>query len=78
MGQCVHRIMAFTSQEGVHKIMNYHEAKSIIFSYIEGFYNTVRIHSHCEYQLPDEYEEEYYEKEVNNIMASNEIVEVVA
>ena len=61
-----------------HKIMNYHEAKSIIFSYIEGFYNTVRIHSHCEYQSPDEYEEEYYEKEVNNIIASNEIVEVVA
>ena len=61
-----------------HKIMNYHEAKSIIFSYIEGFYNTVRIHSHCEYQSPDEYEEEYYDKEVNNIMASNEIVEFVA
>ena len=61
-----------------HKIMNYHEAKSIIFSYIEGFYNTVRIHSHCEYQSPDEYEEEYYEKKVNNIIASNEIVEVVA
>ena len=38
----------------------------------------VRIHSHCEYQSPDEYEEEYYDKEVNNIMASNEIVEVVA
>jgi len=38
----------------------------------------VRIHSHCEYQLPDEYEEEYYDKEVNNIIASNEIVEVVA
>ena len=44
-----------------HKIMNYHEAKSIIFSYIEGFYNMVRIHSHCEYQSPDEYEEEYYD-----------------
>ena len=61
-----------------HEIMNSHEAKSIIFSYIEGFYNMVRIHSHCEYQLPDEYEKEYYDKEVNNIMTSNKIVEVVA
>ena len=61
-----------------HKIMNYHEAKSIISSYIEGFYNTVRIHLLCDYLTLDEYEEDYYEKKVNNIIASNEIVEAVA
>ena len=62
----------------IHKIMNYHEAKSIIFRYIEGFYNTVRIHSHCDYLSPDEYEENYYKGNVNNILASNGIVEAVA
>ena len=61
-----------------HKMMNYHEAKSIIFSYIEGFYNTVRSHSHCDYLSPDEYEENYYKGNVNNILASNGIVEAVA
>ncbi|MFQ6841861.1 MAG: IS3 family transposase [Lachnospiraceae bacterium] len=27
--------------------------------YIETFYNTVRIHSHCGYLSPNEYEEQY-------------------
>lgn len=30
--------------------------------YIETFYNTVRIHSHCGYQSPDEYEKSYMKK----------------
>ena len=29
------------------KIQNYNHAYRLIFEYIEGFYNTVRIHSHC-------------------------------
>ena len=29
------------------------------FEYIETFYNTVRIHSHCDYMSPNEFEELY-------------------
>ncbi|MBL1230776.1 IS3 family transposase [Enterococcus sp. BWB1-3] len=28
----------------------------MIFEYIETFYNTVRIHSHCNYLSPNEFE----------------------
>lgn len=39
--------------------MNYKEAYQLVFEYIEGFYNATRIHSHCEYQSPNEYEKNY-------------------
>lgn len=42
-----------------YKIMNYKEAYQLVFEYIEGFYNTVRIHSHCGYQSPNEHEKNY-------------------
>lgn len=42
------------------KILDYQHAYRLVFQYIETFYNTVRIHSHCGYLSPDEYEERYY------------------
>ncbi|WP_277489042.1 MULTISPECIES: IS3 family transposase [unclassified Breznakia] len=45
-----------------HKIENYNHAYILIFEYIEAFYNTVRIHSHCEYKSPNEYINMYYRK----------------
>lgn len=37
-------------------------AYELIFEYIETFYNTIRIHIHCGYLSPNEYEEEYLKK----------------
>ena len=37
-------------------IQNYNHAYKLVFEYIEAFYNTVRIHSHCDYMAPDEFE----------------------
>lgn len=34
-------------------------AYQLIFEYIETFYNTVRIHSHCGYWSPNQYEKQY-------------------
>ncbi|WP_433915541.1 IS3 family transposase [Thomasclavelia spiroformis] len=31
----------------------------MVFEYIEGFYNTIRVHSHCDYKSPNEYEHDY-------------------
>ena len=42
-----------------YKIQNYDEAYKLIFEYIETFYNTVRTHSHCNYQSPNQYEKNY-------------------
>ena len=44
------------------KITDYNHAYRLIFEYIEAFYNTVRIHSHCEYISPNEYEKKYWQK----------------
>ena len=38
------------------KIQNYNHAYKLIFEYIETFYNTVRIHSHCNYMSPNDFE----------------------
>ena len=43
------------------KIRDYDEAYMLVFEYIEAFYNTVRIHSHCGYMSPNDYEILYYE-----------------
>ncbi|WP_367269681.1 IS3 family transposase [uncultured Holdemanella sp.] len=38
--------------------MNY--AYDLCFEYIEIFYNTIRIHSQCGYESPNQYENNYY------------------
>ena len=44
------------------KIFDYKHAYRLVFEYIETFYNTVRIDSHCGYLSPDEYEKQYKNK----------------
>ncbi len=42
-----------------YKIMNYDMAYQFVFEYVETFYNTVRIHRHCDYMSPNAYEKLY-------------------
>ena len=41
------------------KIRDYKQAYRLIFEYLEAFYNTKRIHSHCNYMSPNEFERLY-------------------
>lgn len=41
------------------KILDYRMAYRLVFEYVETFYNTVRIHGHCEYQSPNNFERNY-------------------
>ena len=41
------------------KIRDYNHAYRLVFEYLEAFYNTKRIHSHCDYMSPNDYEEVY-------------------
>ena len=41
------------------QIRNHMHARGLVFEYIDTFYNTVRIHSHCDYLSPAEFEEMY-------------------
>lgn len=58
---CIESFHAIIKREWLNrfKIFNYDHAYRLIFQYIETFYNTVRIHSHCGYLSPNEYERVY-------------------
>ena len=61
---CIESFHSLLKREWINrfKIMDYKHAYRLIFEYIEAFYNTVRIHSHCDYISPDDYEKNYWIK----------------
>lgn len=58
---CIESFHALLKREWLNrfKIFNYKQAYKLVFEYIETFYNTVRIHSHCDYLSPNQYEDRY-------------------
>jgi len=67
---CIESFHALIKREWISrfKILDYNHAYRLVFEYIEAFYNTVRIHSHCNYLSPNQYES----------MHENELKELVA
>ena len=65
---CIEAFHALIKREWLNrfKIFDYSHAYKLVFQYIETFYNTVRIHSHCGYLSPNEYEDKYW-KELKNL-----------
>ena len=61
---CIESFHALIKREWLNrfKIFDYNHAYKLVFQYIETFYNTVRIYSHCGYLSPNEYEVEYYKE----------------
>lgn len=55
---CIEAFHALIKREWLYryKILDYRHAYRLVFEYIETFYNTRRIHSHCGYASPDQYE----------------------
>ena len=60
---CIESFHALIKREWLNrfKIRGYEHAYTLVFEYIEAFYNTVRIHSHCNYISPDQFEKLYVE-----------------
>lgn len=58
---CIESFHSLIKREWLNRfsIHNYSHAYKLVFEYIEAFYNTVRIHSHCDYLSPDKYEKLY-------------------
>lgn len=61
---CIESFHSLLKREWINrfKIIDMDHAKRLVFEYIEAFYNTIRIHSHCDYKSPSNYEEQYLEK----------------
>ncbi len=58
---CIESFHSLIKREWLNRftILDYGHAYRLVFEYIEAFYNTVRIHSHCDYMSPDRFEELY-------------------
>lgn len=65
---CIESFHALLKREWINrfKIFNYTHAYRLIFEYIETFFNTVRIFSHCGYLSPNEYEKLYFKSTEKN------------
>ena len=50
------------------KIRDYVHAYRLVFEYLETFYNTKRIHSHCDYMSPNDYEELYHRVQQSELL----------
>lgn len=61
---CIESFHALIKREWINRfqILDFNHAYKLIFEYIETFYNTVRIHSHCGYLSPIVYEKQYEDK----------------
>lgn len=61
---CIESFHALIKREWLwrFKIQGFDHAYRLIFEYIDAFYNTVRLHSHCGYVAPAVYEKQYYSR----------------
>ncbi len=61
---CIESFHSVLKREWINRfqIVDYEHAYRLVFEYINTFYNTVRIHSHCGYKSPQEYEKEYLDR----------------
>ncbi len=59
---CIESFHSLLKREWINRfrITDYNHAYKLIFEYIEAFYNTVGIHSHCNYASPNDYEKKYW------------------
>lgn len=64
---CIESFHSLLKREWINRfrIRDYKQAYRLVFEYIEAFYNTKRIHSHCRNMSPDDFEK-LYEKTNNN------------
>ena len=61
---CIESFHALIKREWLNRfrIKNYEEARRLVFEYIHVFYNSRRIHSHCSFLSPSDYEDKYLEE----------------
>ena len=59
---CIESFHALIKREWLNRfrIRDYDHAYNLVLEYIDAFYNTRRIHIHCYYLSPFEYEKKYY------------------
>lgn len=66
---CIESFHSLIKREWINRfrIKDYDHAHKFVFEYIDAFYNTVRIHSHCGYISLNEFEMLYKNSPKNDI-----------
>jgi len=66
---CIESFHAIIKREWLNrfKILDYNHAYRLIFEYLETFNNTMRIHSHCDYMSPDNFEKLFIKMQNENL-----------
>ena len=66
---CMESFHALIKREWLNrfKIRDYQQAYRLIFEYIEAFYNTKRIHSHCGFMSPNDFEKLYEQTQTSEL-----------
>lgn len=67
---CIESFHAIIKREWINrfKIVNYQQAYGLVFEYIEAFYNTKRIHSHCDFISPNDFEILYEKTKADELL----------
>ena len=67
---CIESFHALIKREWLNrfKIHDYRQAYRLVFEYIEAFYNTKRIHSHCDFLSPNEFELLYGQTQTKKLL----------
>ena len=67
---CIESFHSLIKREWLNRfnIINHKHAYRLVFEYIETFYNTVRIHSHCDYMSSNDFEKLY--ERVSSLLAA--------
>lgn len=70
---CIKSFHAIIKREWINrfKIQNLKHAHPLVFEYIEAFYKTKRIQSHCDYMHPDDFEKLSYKNQNNGILIAS-------
>ncbi|MCR5763239.1 MAG: IS3 family transposase [Treponema sp.] len=65
---CIESFHSLIKREWLYsfQIQGYDHCRSLVFEYIETFYNTKRIHSHCGFTSPNEYEAKFQNRKSEN------------
>lgn len=67
---CIESFHAIIKREWLNRfrIQTFNHAYQLVFEYLETFYNTKRIHSHCNYMSPNDYEKLYQKSLADGVL----------
>jgi transposase InsO family protein len=67
---CIESFHALIKREWLNrfKIRNFQQAYRLVFEYLEAFYNTKRIHSHCDFMSPNDFEKLYEKTKADGLL----------